>query len=306
MEGILARGDRRVGKLILRAYENGQIFDGWSEFFRYDVWVKSMEEAAIDGDFYANRLREKDEILPWDFIDIGVKKAYLWKEYEKSKAARTTPDCRKNATVAASKIAKCGVNFMQLRMAFKKTGMIKFISHLDTIRLFNRAIQRAGVPILWSEGFNPHQKLSIAQPLSVGMESEFEVMDMEVEEGANPEKIKAMLNEVLPEGMEIIEATADFDTKSIFERIAKTQYRFFFPRVQYERADELKKMADEAMEQDEILVRRRKKKGKKRIVVEEDIKNGIFSLDWKEEAGAPPFTPSCVQGPTAICGPTAS
>ena len=174
---------------------------------------------------------------------------------------------------------------MQLRMAFKKTGMIKFISHLDTIRLFNRAIQRAGVPILWSEGFNPHQKLSIAQPLSVGMESEFEVMDLEVEEGADPEKIKAMLNEALPEGMEIIEATADFDTKSVFERIAKTQYRFFFPRVQYEKADELKKMADDAMEQDEILVRRRKKKGKKRIVVEEDIKDGIFTLDWKEEEG---------------------
>ena len=58
---------------------------------------------------------------------------------------------------------------MQLRMAFKKTGMIKFISHLDTIRLFNRAIQRAGVPILWSEGFNPHQKLSIAQPLSLSL-----------------------------------------------------------------------------------------------------------------------------------------
>ena len=173
---------------------------------------------------------------------------------------------------------------MQLRMAFKKTGMIKFISHLDTIRLFNRAIQRAGVPILWSEGFNPHQKLSIAQPLSVGMESEFEVMDLEVEDGADPEKIKAMLNEALPEGMEIIEATADFDPKSVFERIAKTQYRFFFPVAHYDSADELKKMAEDAMEQDEILVRRRKKKGKKRIVVEEDIKDGIFSLEWKEEA----------------------
>ena len=173
---------------------------------------------------------------------------------------------------------------MQLRMAFKKTGMIKFISHLDTIRLFNRAIQRAGVPILWSEGFNPHQKLSIAQPLSVGMESEFEVMDMEVEDGADPEEIKAALNGALPKGMEIIEATADFDPKSVFERIAKTEYRFFFPEAHYGSVDELKKMVDEAMEKDEILVRRRKKKGKKRIVVEEDIKDGIFSLAWEEEA----------------------
>ena len=95
MEAVLARGDRRIGKLLLRAYENGQIFDGWSEFFRYDVWVKSMEEADIDGDFYANRLRDFDEVLPWDFIDIGVKKAYLKREYEKSMKALTTPDCRR-------------------------------------------------------------------------------------------------------------------------------------------------------------------------------------------------------------------
>ena len=95
MEAVLARGDRRIGKLLLRAYENGQIFDGWSEFFRYDVWVKSMEEAEIDGDFYANRERDFDEVLPWDFIDIGVKKAYLKREYEKSMKALTTADCRK-------------------------------------------------------------------------------------------------------------------------------------------------------------------------------------------------------------------
>ena len=94
MEAVLARGDRRTGKLLLCAYENGQIFDGWSEFFRYDVWVKSMEEADIDGDFYANRERDFDEVLPWDFIDIGVKKAYLKREYEKSMKALTTPDCR--------------------------------------------------------------------------------------------------------------------------------------------------------------------------------------------------------------------
>ena len=95
MEAVLARGDRRIGKLLLRAYENGQIFDGWSEFFRYDVWVKSMVDVDIDGDFYANRQRDFDEVLPWDFIDIGVKKAYLKREYEKSMKALTTPDCRK-------------------------------------------------------------------------------------------------------------------------------------------------------------------------------------------------------------------
>ncbi|MDY3118548.1 MAG: TIGR03936 family radical SAM-associated protein [Peptoniphilus sp.] len=173
---------------------------------------------------------------------------------------------------------------MQLRLAFKKTGMIKFISHLDTIRVFNRAIQRTHIPILWSEGFNPHQKLSIAQPLSVGMESEFEVMDMEVEDGSDPEAVKKTLNRALPSGLEIIEVTADFDPKAVFERIAKTEYRFFFPSTHYEDAAALKMSADKAMAQDVILVRRRKKKGKRRVIVEEDIKDGIFSLRWEEEA----------------------
>ena len=194
---------------------------------------------------------------------------------------------------------------MQLRMAFKKTGMIKFISHLDTIRLFNRAIQRAGVPILWSEGFNPHQKLSIAQPLSVGMESEFEVMDLEVEDGADPEKIKAMLNEALPEGMEIIEATADFDPKSVFERIAKTQYRFFFPAAHYGSVDELKKMAEDAMNKRKSSFVVERKKARSASSWKKTLKTASFPWHGKKKRMAPPFTPSCGQGATEICGPTA-
>ncbi|MDQ0507666.1 radical SAM family uncharacterized protein [Peptoniphilus ivorii] len=94
MEAILARGDRRTGALIQEAYTRGQIFDGWSEYFRYDVWEQAMQAAGIDGDFYANRTRAFDEILPWDFIDIGVSKAYLKKEYQKAMEGITTPDCR--------------------------------------------------------------------------------------------------------------------------------------------------------------------------------------------------------------------
>ena len=117
MEAVLARGDRRIGKLILKAYEKGQIFDGWSEFFHYDRWVEAME-AGIDGDFYANRRRDRDEILPWDFIDIGVKKEYLWKEFEKSKVGDTTKDCRKGCN-------RCGIENCEMWGVFNgtKTGI---------------------------------------------------------------------------------------------------------------------------------------------------------------------------------------
>ncbi|MDD7363684.1 MAG: TIGR03936 family radical SAM-associated protein [Peptoniphilus sp.] len=172
---------------------------------------------------------------------------------------------------------------MQLRLAFKKMGMIKFISHLDTIRVFTRAIQRAEIPVLWSAGFNPHQKLSIAQPLSVGMESEFEVLDLEVEDDYDIGVLKEAINRELPEGLEVTDVTKDFDPTSVFERIRKTEYRLFFPSKFYPEASVLKDVVEEAMKREEILVGRRKKHKKKRIIVQEDIKPGILSMRWAEE-----------------------
>ncbi|MDR7857070.1 TIGR03960 family B12-binding radical SAM protein [Tissierella sp.] len=94
LEAIIARGDRRVSKLILRAWEKGCKFDGWSEHFKYDSWLESMEELDIDGFFYAQRNRSLDEVLPWDFIRPGVSKDYLIREYKKSLEEQTTSDCR--------------------------------------------------------------------------------------------------------------------------------------------------------------------------------------------------------------------
>lgn len=95
LEGVIARGDRKISKLILRAFEKGCKFDGWSEHFKYDTWIESMEETGIEGEFYANRQRNEDEIFPWDFIDIGVSKDYLKKEYNRAINEETTSDCRK-------------------------------------------------------------------------------------------------------------------------------------------------------------------------------------------------------------------
>ena len=94
LEGFLARGDRKVGQVILNAYNKGCLFDSWSEYFFYDRWVESMKEADIDPAFYTGRVREYDEILPWDFIDAGVTKEFLWREYEQSQKELVTPNCR--------------------------------------------------------------------------------------------------------------------------------------------------------------------------------------------------------------------
>lgn len=94
LEGVLARGDRRLAQVIFKAWKKGCIFDGWSEYFRYSRWEEAIKEAGIDPDFYTERIRSYDELFPWDFIDIGVSKRYLQAENEKAMQMLTTPDCR--------------------------------------------------------------------------------------------------------------------------------------------------------------------------------------------------------------------
>lgn len=94
LEGIFARGDRRLSNVLIKAWEKGCKYDGWSDQFRFDLWMEALEESNIDGDFYSRRARELDEVLPWDFINPGVSKEFLKKEYLKSLKAATTMDCR--------------------------------------------------------------------------------------------------------------------------------------------------------------------------------------------------------------------
>ena len=94
LEGVLARGDRRLCDVILQAYQNGCIYDAWTEYFHYDRWEKSFEEHQLSMDFYNDRERGVDELFPWDFIDIGVTKQFLLKEYHRAKEGIVTPNCR--------------------------------------------------------------------------------------------------------------------------------------------------------------------------------------------------------------------
>ncbi|MGL4740454.1 MAG: TIGR03960 family B12-binding radical SAM protein [Sarcina sp.] len=103
MEALFARGDRKVCDVLIKAYEKGAKFDGWNEYFNYKIWMEAIEECGIDIDFYVFRERDYEEILPWDFIDIGVNRSYLVKENEKAKTASLTKNCREGCT-------GCGIN----------------------------------------------------------------------------------------------------------------------------------------------------------------------------------------------------
>ncbi|MBR1743634.1 MAG: TIGR03960 family B12-binding radical SAM protein [Lachnospiraceae bacterium] len=109
LEGIFARGDRKLCGVILQAYQEGCIYDAWGEFFKYDIWVKAFQEQGVDMDFYIKRERGEDELFPWDFIDIGVTKRFLLREYLRSKEAVVTPNCREGCSGCGAAVFQCGV-----------------------------------------------------------------------------------------------------------------------------------------------------------------------------------------------------
>ncbi|MCD7737565.1 MAG: TIGR03960 family B12-binding radical SAM protein [Lachnospiraceae bacterium] len=94
LEGVLARGDRRLSEVLLRVYQKGCIYDAWSEYFHNDIWMETFAECGIDPNFYTTRERPLDEIFPWDFLDCGVSKEFLKREWKKAQAGTVSPNCR--------------------------------------------------------------------------------------------------------------------------------------------------------------------------------------------------------------------
>lgn len=109
LEGVFARGDRKVGKAIEEAYAMGCIYDAWSEQFNYEKWLAAFEHAGLDIAFYNERERGADELFPWDFIDIGVTKSFLRKEWERAMNAEVTPNCRQKCSACGAGVFGGGV-----------------------------------------------------------------------------------------------------------------------------------------------------------------------------------------------------
>ena len=206
LEGVFSRGDRRLSKVIFNAFQKGARFDGWSEEFSTEAWHGAFLETGLSPAFYTGRLRPKDEVFPWEHIDCGVTKEYLYEEYEKSLACLYTSDCR------IEKCTDCGVcdhrtikniifkkkplsekqtplviteplPVQRVRFSFEKRGDMKYLSHLETAKVISRAFRRMNAPVRYSSGFHPSPKMSFASPLPVGVESLDEYMDVEFEGG---------------------------------------------------------------------------------------------------------------------------
>ena len=120
IEAVFARGDRRVGKALLAAWKNGARFDGWSDCFSYEAWLEALSEAGLDKDFYASRERGQNEVFPWEHVQPGVARRFLWNEWQKAQAQQLTHDCRRSTCTGCGVCQKLGVNIMDFKGEVKE------------------------------------------------------------------------------------------------------------------------------------------------------------------------------------------
>ena len=309
IEGVLARGDRKLCKALLLAHERGFCYDAWTEHFDVDAWKAVFRDSGIDPAFYANRRREKDEILPWDIIDIGVTKEFLHREREKAYEAATTPNCAekcsgcganqlggispycsgcknsekdaKNAVVSTEKFDELVKKFdfpplpspKTMRIKFRKTGSLQYISHLDLHRTFNRVLVRAGIPLWYTQGFNPHAKMVFALPLSVGTESECEYLDVRVERDISAEEMKRRLNAQLTDELCVLDV---YEAKEKLTAVRWASYHY-----EIEPHGDAEKLFTEIREifRSPVVMKKKTKSGEKELDIMPLVRSLSVSFD---------------------------
>ena len=301
LEAAFARGDASLGRVIEKAVDLGCRFDGWSETFDFKKWTEAFAACGIDLAACAGRTYGLNEELPWGHIKSGVTMEFLKKEYQRAVDETITENCRTGcehcgigctdggtlemgrpsapaigkeqaALVAAAKKAPAPPEITtRIRMKFSRIGRIRFLSHLDFMTLFHRTAVRAGVPLAFSQGFNPHPKIAFGPALSVGLESEAEFLDMETDPFIDLLQATKDLNNSLPGGVRILESRIiPKKAASLSGGISRYIYEVCIPA---EHAREAGSRINELMARQSLIV---EKEGKQK-----DIRPGIESIVMK-------------------------
>lgn len=174
---------------------------------------------------------------------------------------------------------------MKILCKFTKLGYLKFISHLDLVDLFQRTLFQNKVDVKFSEGFNPHPRMSIAYPLPLGIESNSEYMEIYLNSKIDLKDFLIKMNERLPIGIKIVEAKYD-DDESISNKVKSVVYAFKLLNTFYDKNKDidLEKELNKINDMDDVEIERKRKKGKKRIFVKENAKDYLNRLEFKDNA----------------------
>jgi len=244
MEGIWSRGDRQLSAVLVKAYQLGCLFDGWSDRFQFDLWQKAFERVGISQDQYLDR-RSFDSALPWDHIDVRIKRSFLLDEWQKAINEAQTGDCRtetcnlcgccdfekikpvtneKIQTNEFPKIKPIHKNtFQKILFTYTKRLNARFLGHLELVTIIIRAFRRAGFRFEYSQGFHPMPKVSFGDPLPSGMASEAEYFLASIVDDQDPSrKIGAYsldkVNAQLPEGLNLAACEDAHSKKALSEK----------------------------------------------------------------------------------------
>jgi radical SAM family uncharacterized protein/radical SAM-linked protein len=309
LEGILGRGGRPLSAVIYSAWKKGARLDAWTEHFQYRIWEEAFGENEIDPSSYL-QARDLAQPLPWDHIDKGIKKEYLQKEKSRAYAFRS----QKTEFVSPQRKVRVGdlverktleklisqpeepskssseaygrrkkrktvspaltVARSRVRLRWSKSDEVRFTSHLDVGRTFERTIRRSGIPIAYSEGFHPHQKVAFGPPLPLGFVSDFEYLDIQLTQPYS-DAVLDRLNQVLPSGFEFLEAKpilGKSESLSAAINLALYEVELNYPE------EEINARINSILGQKGLLVTRYHKQGPKEI----DIRKYIRDLECQE------------------------
>ncbi len=306
IEGVFARGDRRLAPVLERALALGCRFDSWREHFRFDLWQQAFADCGIDPAWYL-RERSTDEILPWDHIDCGVSRQFLLDEWRRALEGAATPDCRDQGCTGcgvcdfetvrmryASDQGAGGTTFSspvvqsvvsseaeepsKVRLWVSKLGRGRFVGHLEFMTVFHRAVRRAQLPIRYSGGFHPAPQISFPDALPTGVESETEIIDLKLLHGQSAEDLAKALNAQLPAGFTVERAeTVPWKTPAPSLCIEETTY--CMPIEEGVPADLAQRIAD-FLEAPEVYATRVKKGREQQI----EVRRGVADVQWRDGA----------------------
>ena len=249
LETVLARGDRRVGDLIYAAWKNGCRFDGWDDMFDFSRWELAATAVAINLADYTGEI-PAGQALPWSVIDTGVSREFLCRERERSRTETVTPDCRTGAcslcgacilpnrmaaniavpamtgapgeTIAKRKEPHDGPRY-RYRFIYSKGSAVRFLGHIDMAGVIHRAATALGFPLLYSQGFQPHPRISFGPPLPFGVTGKAEAFDMMTVEPLQDNPL--ILNAMLPPDLRVRSChLLDEHVPSLSASIAAAEY----------------------------------------------------------------------------------
>ncbi len=258
LEAALARGGEELGPVIEAAWREGARFDPWTEHFRPEVWRSAFRAIGLEMEELATRDLPKDTRLPWEVIEGVVDKEFLWREWEAAEAGLTTSDCRWSGCLdcgacvdvpgndlastqgrpggEAGEVsglrdqeqpgAKPTGSRLRYVATFSVEGRGRFLSHLDRLEVFRRAVRQAGGRLALSSGLRPKPLLSLALPLGVGIESMAEWCEFELAETPPPDFF-LRLSAVLPADMKLIAVTLRPTGRSLAAQVAGASYEIW-------------------------------------------------------------------------------